>query len=421
MKGKEIYFYQGIDFIREVEEKTREELRQFFGCGEVELRTISGQMANEVVFKAMVRFVNRERPEGKPMRKLKLVMNNDLTKGGHLSSQPMGALFNYVAEDPDTGKEKVINFPVLEENPYKPDLDKLGELIGEHRPEIVIFGKSMFIYPEPIAFVSDLVKGWEVPPVIMYDMAHVLGLYGAFQAPLEEGADIVTGSTHKTFFGPQRGLIAANLPKGHPLRKLWIDVKGRAFPGSTSNHHLGTLLGLLMAAYEMNAFKQEFQSQVRNNAKAFARFLKDKGVPIEGDESDGYTETHQVLIRIKGFGDGMEIARRLEENNILTNYQALPDDKTFLEPSGIRTGVQEMTRFGMNEGDFDLLAELVADVVIKNMNVKQKVKEYRQNFQEMKFCLPVKQAVPIAARIMKSIFPYRGFAETFAENLEKSI
>lgn len=346
-------------------------------------------------------------------------MNNDLTKGGHLSSQPMGALFNYVAEDPDTGKEKVVNFPVLQDNPYKPDQEKLGELIEEHRPELVIFGKSMFIYPEPIAFVSDLVKDWESPPVIMFDMAHVLGLYGAFQDPLDEGANVVTGSTHKTFFGPQRGLIAGNFPKDSPLRKLWIDIKGRAFPGSTSNHHLGTLLGLLMAAYEMNAFKQDFQSQVRKNAKTFARALKDKGIPVEGDESDGFTETHQVLIRIKDFGNGMEMARRLEENNILTNYQALPDDETFLEPSGIRTGVQEMTRFGMKEENFDLLAGLLAEVIIQNKNVKQKVKEYRQNFLDMKYCLPLKEAVPIAAKIMKSIFPYRGFAEVFVENFEE--
>lgn len=419
LKGREIYFYQGIDFIKEVEERAREELSRFFKCSDVELRTISGQMANEVVFKAMVRFVNRGRPEGKPMRKLRLVMNNNLTKGGHLSSQPMGALFNYVAEDPDTGKEKVVNFPVVKDNPYKPDQEKLEELIQEHRPELVIFGKSMFIYPEPIAFVSGLVKDWESPPVIMFDMAHVLGLYGTFQAPLDEGANVMTGSTHKTFFGPQRGLIAGNFPKDSPLRKLWIDIKGRAFPGSTSNHHLGTLLGLLMAAYEMNAFKQDFQSQVRKNAKAFARALKDKGIPVEGDESDGFTETHQVLIRIKDFGNGMEMARRLEENNILTNYQALPDDETFLEPSGIRTGVQEMTRFGMKEESFDLLARLMAEVIIQNKNVKQKVKEYRQNFLDMRYCLPLKEAVPIAAKIMKSIFPYRGFAEVFVENLKK--
>ncbi|MFW6140091.1 MAG: serine hydroxymethyltransferase [Acidobacteriota bacterium] len=418
MKGKEVYFYQGVDDIKEVEEQAVEELKKFFKCENVELRPISGQMANEVVFKAMVRFLNRERPEGQPRKRMKLVMNNDLNMGGHLSSQPYGALFNYVQENPETGKENVINFPVLKENPYKPDTEKLKHMLQENKPELMVFGKSMFIYPEPIEVVSDLVQDWDDPPVIMFDMAHVLGLYGAFQEPFQEGAHVVTGSTHKTFFGPQRGVVAGNFPKGSPLRKLWIDIKGRAFPGSTSNHHLGTLVGLLMSAYEMNEFKEEYQRSVQTNAKSFARHLKDKGIDVEGDESDGFTETHQVLIRIKKYGSGMDIARRLEENNIIVNYQALPDDKTFLEPSGIRMGVQEMTRFGMEEQDFDALSGYISDVVIHNKNVKEEVKKFRENFLNMKYCLEPKKAVPLAAEILSSIFHYPDFADSFAKNIK---
>jgi glycine/serine hydroxymethyltransferase len=412
MKGEEVYFYQGTDFIRDIEVEARKEMGKYFACGEVELRPISGQMANEVVFKGMVKFINRNRPQGRPSRRMSLVMNNDLTKGGHLSSQPMGALFNFVEEDPATAKERVVHFPVLADNPYKPDLPKLAELLEKNRPELMIFGKSMFIYQEPVKFVADIVKDWPEKPVIMFDMAHVLGLYGAFQEPLTEGADVVTGSTHKTFFGPQRGLIAGNFPQGTPLRNLWLDIKARAFPGSTSNHHLGTLLALLMAAYEMNEFKEPFQKQVRANAKAFARALKDKGVPVEGDEKDGFTETHQVIIRVKPFGNGMAIARRLEENNILTNYQALPDDETFLVSSGIRMGVQEMTRFGMKEKDFDVLAGYIADAVIRNKPVKDEVRKYREGFLEMLYCLPVKDALPAAARVFASIFGEVGVKPT---------
>ena len=419
MKGEEVYFYQGIDFIKDVEKEVQEELGKFFGCQEIEPRTISGQMANEVVFKALVRFVNRGRPEGLPMRKLKLVMNNDLTKGGHLSSQPMGALFNYVAENPETGKDNVFNFPVQEGNLYKIDKEKLGENVDRLRPELLVFGKSMFICQEPIVFISDLVKDWEDKPLIMFDMAHVLGLYGAFQDPLAEGANVITGSTHKTFFGPQRGLIAGNFPKGSPLRKLWLDIKNRAFPGSTSNHHLGTLLALLVATYEMNAFKEDYQKAVMANAKSFAKSLNSKGVTVEGDETEGFTETHQVLIRVKEFGEGMDMARRLEDNNILTNYQALPDDETFLESSGIRMGVQEMTRFGMEETDFDILSGFIADIIIKGSNPKEEVKVFRQNFLNMKFCLSQEEALPLAAKVLKSAFPYPGFVETLIENLEK--
>jgi glycine/serine hydroxymethyltransferase len=420
MKGEEIYFYQGTDFIRDVEVEARKELAAYFGCADVELRPVSGQMANEVVFKGMVKFVNRGRAEGRPSRRMRLVFNNDLIYGGHLSSQPMGALFNYVEEDPATGKERVVNLPVRKDNPYKPDLDALGRLLESHKPELVVFGKSMFLYREPVKFVADIVASWKDRPVLMFDMAHVLGLYGAFQAPFGEGVDIVTGSTHKTFFGTQRGVVAGNIPKASPLRPLWPEIKGRAFPGSTSNHHLGSLLGLLMAAYEMNAFKEAYQGQVRANAKALAKALHAHGIPVEGDPADGYTETHQVIIRVKAFGAGMEIARRLETNNVLTNYQALPDDATFLESSGIRLGVQEMTRFGMKEKDFDTLAGLMSDIIVRNMPAGPEVARYRKGFLTMGYTLPPAEAVPLAARILASVLPDPGYAALFADSLRRA-
>jgi glycine/serine hydroxymethyltransferase len=415
MKGKEIFFYQGTDFIRDVEEETRDAMREYFGCKEAELRTISGQMANEVVFKAMTRFISKR--AGGPFQRMKLAMNNDLTKGGHLSSQPMGALFNYVEADPETGKEAVINFPIRTDNPYKIDAERMVELIGERKPDLIIFGKSMFICREPVKQAYEAVQNLSPRPVIMYDMAHVLGLYGAFQEPLAEGADLITGSTHKTFFGPQRGVVVSNFEKGHDFRKLWIEIKGRAFPGSTSNHHLGTLLGLLIATYEMNTFKAEYQAEVRKNAKAFAKALHGNGLNVEGDPAEGYTETHQVIVRVREHGIGEEVARRLEDNNIICNYQALPDDESFLESSGIRTGVPEMTRFGMKETDFDRLAALMADVIIRRKDVKGEVAEYRKQFPEMKYCLPPAQAAEMGARILESVFPTSGYARAFADNL----
>jgi len=169
----------------------------------------------------------------------------------------------------------------------------------------------------------------------------------------------------------------------------------------------------------MNEFKAELQKQIRANAKAFARALKDRGIPVEGDEGDGFTETHQVLIRVRSFGPGQAVARRLEENNIVVNYQALPDDETFLESSGIRMGVQEMTRFGMKEKDFERLAEYLAEAVIRNKDVKEPVREYRRSFLDMGYCLPAEDAVPLAARLFASIFPRPDFASRFVENLDR--
>jgi glycine/serine hydroxymethyltransferase len=414
MKGREVYFYHGTDFIRDIEVEASQALCEYFNCTETELRPISGQMANEVVFKAVTKLVNRE---GGSWRRLRAVMNNNLGMGGHLSSQPMGALFNFVDHNPETGQENCVNFPVQPDNPYKIHEQQMLSLLDQHRPELVVFGKSMFLYPEPVKLLADHVANWDDRPVIMYDMAHVLGLYGAFQAPLADGADVVTGSTHKTFFGPQRGVIASNMGKKHPLRKLWLDINSRAFPGSTSNHHLATLLGLLVATLEMNTFKDEYQKQVLMNARAFARHLSDNGLKVEGDPSDGYTRTHQVVVRVKEHGDGAAIADRLQENHIVVNYQALPDDETFLSPSGIRTGVSEMTRFGMNADDFGPLAELMAAVIIRGENVGEKVKSFRSRFTTMRYTLPLDESISLAASALASSFPTSEYAALMADNL----
>ena len=243
-----------------------------------------------------------------------------------------------------------------------------------------MFGKSLFLHPEPVRALRSFLETTQAyRPIVMYDGAHVLGLLGSrFQDPLAEGADVLTASTHKTFFGPQRGVIAANIGRDSPLRKLWSEIIARTFPGSTSNHHLGSQLALLAATLEMNHFKDDYQAQVLANARAFARACAAQGIPVEGGEADGYTRTHQVVLRVAPFGDGKAVAARLQENNLITNFQALPGDETFSRPSGIRMGVQEMTRFGMREADFANLARLLADVILRKKNVAEEVAEYRR-------------------------------------------
>lgn len=383
--GQEVYYYQGTDFIAWVEERIVEEMKAFLGCPLAEARAISGQMANATVFSALVDFRNRHDRRREPER-IRLAMNNHIGNGGHLSAQPMGALRDYIAKDPVTEQFAVINFPVRHDNPYRIDLDATAKILEAHHPELIILGKSMVLHPEPVAQMAALANELKERPVIMYDMAHVLGLVGPhFQLPFDEGADIVTGSTHKTFFGTQRGIIGAAFSENTPRFDLWKAIQRRAFPGMVSNHHLGSLLGLLMAAIEMNTFKAEYQPQVIANAKAFAVALKDAGLEVEGDPAVDYTETHQVMVRV-GYGKGCEMARSLEANNIIVNYQALPGDESFTSSSGLRLGVSEMTRFGMKEADFREFAGLFADVVKAGRAVRHDVAKFRQRFLDIGYC-----------------------------------
>ena len=211
LRDAEVFYYQGTGFIGEVERLLEVELCRFLGATAVETRVVSGQMANAVVFSALVEYLNRGNPKAEAQR-IPMVMNNHIGKGGHLSAQTMGALKDFVATDPRTDRPAVVNFPVLPDNHYRIDVLGTLEFIDEYRPKLIVFGKSMVLHKEPVAEIRRYVDAQGLDTVIMYDMAHVLGLVGPlFQEPFTEGADIVTGSTHKTFFGTQRGIVAADM------------------------------------------------------------------------------------------------------------------------------------------------------------------------------------------------------------------
>ncbi len=381
---KDIFYYQGTKFIDETEQLLVEEMKKYFGCTEVETRVTSGQMANTAVFSSLMDFKNRLDRKNDPKR-LGYVMNNHIIRGGHLSAQPMGALHDYIAVDPKTEMNAIINFPVLKDNIYKIDVEETKKLIDQYKPEFIIFGKSMVLHKEPVAAIRKFVDEQGINTTIMYDMAHVLGIVGpSFQDPFAEGAEIVTGSTHKTFFGPQRGVIAVNYKEDELKYELWKTIERRVFPGSVSNHHLGTQLGMLMAAYEMNTFRKEYQAAVVNGAKMLAKALAEEGLAVEGDPSIGYTETHQVVVAV-GYGQGAEVAERLEQNNIIVNYQATPDEEGFTASGALRMGVSEMVRFGFGEAEFKQTANLIARC-IKGEAVKEEVAAFRKSYQTMHYC-----------------------------------
>jgi aminomethyltransferase len=179
--------------------------------------------------------------------------------------------------------------------------------------------------------------------------------------------------------------VAADWEEAHPRYPLWEAVERRTFPGSVSNHHLGTLLGLLLAAYEMNHFKDAYQRAVLANAKALARALREEGLEVAGDPAVGYTQTHQVLLPV-GYARGVETARSLERNNIIVNFQATPQEEGFTAAGALRLGVAEMTRFGMSEADFRPLAHLIRQVVMEGKEVREEVVRLRGRFQELSFC-----------------------------------
>ena len=202
-------------------------------------------------------------------------------------------------------------------------------------------------------------------------------------APLREGADIISSSTHKTLFGPQGGILLSNMED-----KEWKRCKGTVFPGVVSNHHLHRIPALAVALLEHKVFGQEYALQILKNAKAFAQALSEEGFRVAA-EKYGFTKSHQVALDVSKIGGGSAVANKLEENNIIVNKNIMPWEKisfkTLANPSGIRIGVQEMTRWGMKEGDFKELAKIFKLILIDGKEMKKEIKRFRSGFQEINY------------------------------------
>ena len=98
----------------------------------------------------------------------------------------------------------------------------------------------------------------------------------------------------------------------------------------------------------------------------------------------GFTKSHQIAVDVSAFGGGVEVAKRLEAQDVIVNYTMLPGDQDPRNPSGLRIGVPEMTRFGMKEAEMGELALLMADA-IRGKNVIDAVHRLRARFVELRF------------------------------------
>lgn len=367
-------YYQGTRYIDEIERMAAREMMELMRCRQVDVRPISGNVANTAITLGYLRGGDA-------------VIVNSTDAGGHISHGPVGVFGRRIQVRGQalslSGKNPIpLHTLPLTEDRYHIDVQRSIDLIEEVSPRMVVLGKSMFLFPEPVRELAPVCREKGIP--LLYDGAHVFGLIagGKFQDPLREGATYVTASTHKTFPGPQRGVILADLDE-EGAAKFWPAADRGVFPGSSSNHHLHGLPALLVAIREMRQHAPTYAAQIVANAKALGQALDEQGIPVAAREF-GYTESHQIAVDVSAHGGGVEVARRLEASDIIVNYNLLPGDADPRNPSGLRIGVQEMTRFGMKEADMARLAELLA-AAIRGRNVKGEVNPLRSEFLEMQF------------------------------------
>jgi len=340
--------YEGCCYIDQIENLTLELTKKLFNAEHANIQPISGVVANLASFFALSNYND-------------IMMALDVPMGGHISHANVSAAgIRGLKTVPQPFNEKLMNI----------DPDLMKKQILENKPKIILFGGSLFLFPHPINEAREAAD--EVGARIMYDGAHVLGLIagGHFQDPLKEGADLLVGSTHKTFPGPQGGIILCK-------EDIAVDIDDAVFPGVVSNHHLHHLAALGIATAEMLEFGRDYADQIIKNSQSLAGNLHDLGFNVLC-EDQGFTQSHQVVFDVSNQGRASEFAKTLEANNIILNKNLLPWDNVNRsdDPSGIRVGTQEITRRGLKESHMAEVADYIKKVVIDGKDVKNEVTDF---------------------------------------------
>lgn len=345
--------YEGCQYVDEIEDLTIESSKKLFNADYANVQPISGVTANLASFFAFSNYGDK-------------LMALEVPVGGHISHAKVSAA--------GICGLKTINQP-FDPEIMNIDIDAMNKKILEEKPKIVLFGGSLFLFPHPVKEAREAAD--EVGATIMYDGAHVLGLIagGQFQQPLEEGADLMMGSTHKTYPGPQGGIILAR----DASNKNRID--NAVFPGVVSNHHLHHLAGLGIANTEMLEFGKDYAKQVIKNAQTLAQNLYELGFNVLCEDL-GFTESHQIAVRVDDIRPATDIARDLALNNVVLNKNLLPGDDVDNSdnPSGLRIGTQEITRRGLKEKEMAEVAEFIKAVAMDEKDIKKDVTEFMNQY-----------------------------------------
>ena len=357
-------YYQGCGDFDTIEELGLNLAKKLFDVPFANIQSTSGTVSNIAALKALA----------KPGDSITAVSTAD---GGHISHARMGAV--------GLRDLNLSTYPWDEER-MEPDIDASAKLIREVAPKIALFGQSVFLFPTPLEELA--AAAHEVGSTVMYDGAHVLGLIagGCFQDPLHEGADVMTGSSHKTFPGPQGGFILSSSDDEKFQRKL----NNAVFPGTCSSYHLHHVAGKVVALAEFIEYGADLSQNTVANARAFGAALAAEGFDVLA-ESRGYTASHQVLTRHGELdsGAGAKAADLLEQAGIITNMNMLPGDTKAMSPSGLRLGVQELTRVGMGTDEMTDVARFYARVLLENedpASVKNDVREFKSDYQIIRYC-----------------------------------
>ncbi|MGC9781633.1 MAG: hypothetical protein HZR80_20505 [Candidatus Heimdallarchaeota archaeon] len=342
-------YYGGTGFIQKIISKTESYVRELFDVDYAIVSPLSGNLCDLALIFGLTKSNNK-------------IM---VVEAGESGGYPLDIEF--------FGRKKVaFQFSLKDMNLL---INENIEAIKKLKPKLVIFGSSFIPFPQP---VQEITKEFEKRKTIhfTYDGSHVLGLIAGkrFQDPLREGALVLVGSTHKSFPGPQGGIVLTNDMTRFELLSSTLDLDIERGIRLIDNNHPHHIAALGVAALEMIEFGEDYARQIINNSKALARVLAKNNVPVKFEHQD-FTESHQVIIEVSSFEEASRIKDRAEKYGLLID-------------SGIRLGTSEITRMGMRELEAKELGEIFTRIYHNDVSedLSRRIKDLARIFNKPTFC-----------------------------------
>lgn len=339
-------FYMGTRFTDEIEQYGEKLAKEVFKAEVADLRPLSGHIADLIVF------ANSAKPGD-------VLMCTSPENGGYpgMWKEGLAGLL----------KLKPHAFPFSKKD-WNIKAEEAEEAITRIKPRIVIFGASLIVFPQPISVLAKAAR--ENGAFVGFDGSHVLGLIAGeqFQDPLREGAHALFGSTHKSFFGPQGGIILADKEHGERLKE-------KIYPAFVDNAHWNRIAAMTLALAEMKEFGKAYARQIVRNSRVLAKALSDYGFPVICKHL-GFTRSHQVILNYGDYEKGRAVAEKLQNANIIADCV-------------VRIGTCEVTRRGMKEKEMLRIAELLKRAIIDGepaTSIKKDVAKMSTEFQEVEYC-----------------------------------
>ncbi len=357
----EARWYNGCEFVDDVESLAIERAKKLFGAEHVNVQPHSGTQANMAIYFSMLKPGDT-------------VMAMDLACGGHLShGHPHNFSGRFFKMAPYGVNRKTETL----------DYDEISELAKESMPKMILVGASA--YPRSIDFKKFREIADSVGAFIFVDIAHIAGLVaaGLHQNPMEY-AEFVTSTTHKTLRGPRGGLILCR-------KEFAKKIDSQIFPGLQG----GPLMHVIAA--KAVCFKEalepgfkKYQSQILKNSKTLSSEMAKLGYRIVA----GGTDTHLFLVDLTSKNiTGKEAATVLDRTGITVNKNLIPYDKQSpFVASGIRIGTPAVTTRGMKEPAMKRIAELI-DKALTDPNNEKNILKVRREVTALVKAFPLYKAL----------------------------